>query len=92
MNMLERVACQVALVLYGGYPLSREEREKGLKWAKCLEIARAAIEAMRFADGAMQIAMVKQAISADHDDSMELPTALSIYLAGIDAALTPKEG
>jgi hypothetical protein len=37
---IERAACEIAFHVYGGYPISRDEREKWPTWKRCMEAAR----------------------------------------------------
>lgn len=41
---IEQIALEIALSKYGGYYVSREEREKWPAWQECLASARAQIE------------------------------------------------
>lgn len=93
-EMVERVACQIALTIYGGYHVSRDEREKWPQWKICVECARAAIKAMRVPTDAMKNAAAFHDISFSYggEDSFEYVSeddAGSIFTTMIDAALSP---
>lgn len=46
-TMIERVAREICMTLYGGYPVGKDEREKWPQWATATKVARAAIVTMR---------------------------------------------